>query len=102
MNQKIKKETIKYLTKLSRIGCSEEEQEALLKDLNGIVQYVSQLQTIDTDHVAPCNHVLEEVENVMREDIVGATLPREAFLGNAPAHVGGMIRVPPVIKNYES
>jgi aspartyl-tRNA(Asn)/glutamyl-tRNA(Gln) amidotransferase subunit C len=34
----------------------------------------------------------------MREDKVGETLPRELFLANAPSHVGGLIRVPPVIK----
>ena len=36
--------------------------------------------------------------NVTREDVVGELLNREAFLANAPSHVGGMIRVPPVIK----
>jgi len=34
----------------------------------------------------------------MREDLVVPTLTREEFLANAPAHVGGMVRVPPVIK----
>lgn len=93
------KKTIATLTKLSRIGCSEEEQEALLKDLKSILNYIEQLQEINTDNVPPCNHVLEGMTNVMREDEVGSSMPRETFLANAPSHVGGMIRVPPVIKS---
>ena len=94
----IKKETIKNLTLLSRIACTEEEQEALLQDLGKILKYFEQLEEIDTSKVPPCNHVLEGMSNVMREDVVGKTLSREEFLKNAPSHVGGLIRVPPVKK----
>ncbi len=90
---------IKSLITLSRIDCTEEEQENLLKDLEKILGYVELLKEIDTTHVAPCNHVLEGINNVMREDTVGETMPRETFLANAPAQIGGMIRVPPVIKS---
>lgn len=92
------KETIKNLTKLSRIDCSEEEQQKLLGDLQKILAYVEQLNEIDTAHVPPCNHVLEDIANVMRDDIAKEPMPREVFLANAPSHVGGLIRVPPVIK----
>lgn len=96
-------EDIKKLTELCRIECTEEEKANLLKDLKSILAYVDQLQEIDTENVQPCNHVLADVANVMREDKVGETLPRDVFLRNAPAHTGGMIRVPPVIirKNNE-
>jgi len=93
------KETISKLTKLSRIDCSEEEQEKLLADLKRILNYIDQLQEINTDNVTPCDHVLADMLNVMREDVVGPTMPRETFLNNAPSHVGGLIRVPPVLKN---
>lgn len=92
------KETIKKLTQLCRIDCTEEEQEALLKDLKQILGYIEQLQQIDTENVPPCNQVLEDMANVMREDEVGKVLDREFFLANAPSHIGGMIRVPPIIK----
>ena len=94
----LNKETIKSLIELSRIECSEKEQETLLQDLKKILQYVELLQEVDTTHVLPCNHVMEDIENVLREDVVGETMPREVFLANAPSHVGGMIRVPPVFK----
>ncbi len=99
---KLDKEQIKYLTELSRIACSDEEQDALLEDLGKILNYVEQMAEVDTENVAPCNHVLEGMQNVMREDVVGESMPREVFLANAPEQIGGMIRVPTVIKNRNS
>ncbi len=94
----LNKETIENLIQLSRIDCSTEEQEALLNDLQGIFAFFAQLEEVDTTNVLPCNHVLAEICNVVREDVVGETMPRDVFLANAPSHTGGMIRVPPVIK----
>jgi aspartyl-tRNA(Asn)/glutamyl-tRNA(Gln) amidotransferase subunit C len=94
----LNKETIKHLTRLCRIDCTEEEQDSLLLDLRKIIHYIEQLQTIDTENVPVCNHVLEEIQNVMRDDIVSEKLDREVFLSNAPTVVANMIRVPLVIK----
>lgn len=94
----LSKETIDMLTQLSRIQCTPEEEEALLVDLRKILDYIAQLNELDTENVPVCNHVLESISNVMREDVVGETMPREVFLANAPAHIGGMIKVPPIIK----
>lgn len=96
---KLTKAAIQNLIKLSRIDCNEEEQDALLHDLEKILGLFEQLQEIDTEQVAPCNHVLEGMGNVMRDDIVHPPMPRELFLANAPSQIGGMIRVPPVIKS---
>ncbi len=85
---------------MCRIDCTNEEQEAILIDLQRILQYIEQLQEIDTDGVPPCNHVVE-MFNVMREDEIGDLLDRDVFLSNAPAHIGGMVKVPPVLKSKE-
>jgi aspartyl-tRNA(Asn)/glutamyl-tRNA(Gln) amidotransferase subunit C len=95
----IDKKTIKKLSKLSRIQCTEVEEEKLLLDLQKILTYIDQLNEIDTESVAPCNHVLAEMSNVMRDDVVEPSLSREVFLANAPDKVGGMVRVPPVLKS---
>ncbi|MGZ3732725.1 MAG: Asp-tRNA(Asn)/Glu-tRNA(Gln) amidotransferase subunit GatC [Parachlamydiaceae bacterium] len=96
----INHDTIKKLTKLSRIQCSEAEEEKLLSDLQRILAYVDQLNEIDTDNVAPCNHVLAEISNVERDDHVDNSLSRDVFLANAPDKVGGMVRVPSVLKTH--
>ncbi|MBA2367914.1 MAG: Asp-tRNA(Asn)/Glu-tRNA(Gln) amidotransferase subunit GatC [Candidatus Protochlamydia sp.] len=92
------KETIKNLTRLCRIDCTEEEQDALLNDLKKILNYIEQLEEIETKDVPPCDHVLDEIINVMRDDEIGTVLDREVFLANAPSHIGGLVRVPTIIK----
>ena len=89
---------LEKLTKLCRIACTEEEKKTIHQKLSKILNYIEQLNEVDTEHVEPCNRVLEALCNVMRKDEVGEPLPREEFLSNAPSHVGGMIRVPSVIK----
>lgn len=89
------------LSKLCRIAFSEEERKKFLKSLKTVLEYVDQLAQVDTTRAPPFTHILETVSNVTREDTVKEPLSRELFLSNAPAHTGGMIRVPPVIKGAE-
>ena len=91
-------ESLLKLAKLCRIECSEEELQTLLKSLQSIISYFNELQEVDTENTPPCNHISDADINVMREDEPGETLQRDLFLANSPSHVGGMIRVPPVIK----
>ncbi len=93
---------LEKLAKLCHIACSEEEKKALHTQLTRILKYIDLLDEVDTAGVEPCYSVLETVSNVLREDKIGETLSKELFLANAPAHVGGMIRVPPVIKSTHS
>jgi aspartyl-tRNA(Asn)/glutamyl-tRNA(Gln) amidotransferase subunit C len=91
-------ESIHNLFLLSRIECTKESEAALLKDLKQIIAYFEQLNEINTDNVMPCNQVLAEVNNVTREDVIGNIMPRDTFLSNVPSQIGGMVKVPTVIK----
>jgi aspartyl-tRNA(Asn)/glutamyl-tRNA(Gln) amidotransferase subunit C len=91
-------EEIEKLSKLCRIACSEEEKEILRQNLSKVLGYIDQLKQIETNGIPPCNTVLKDLFSVLREDEVADTLSRETFLANAPQHVGGMVRVPPVIQ----
>lgn len=92
-------QTLQHLKKLCRIDCSEEEEKDLLHSLNRVLEYVTQLKEVDTEGVPTCTYVLRSMlKNRMREDITTDLLPREQFLANAPDQIGGMIRVPPVLK----
>lgn len=92
-------EEIVKLTHLCRIRCSEQERALLKENISKILLYISQLQEINTQEVPPCIHIIEPAASVTREDLVGETLRREEFLSNAPSHVGGMVKVPPIIKS---
>ena len=93
-----KEEDLKRLAKLCRIECTDEELKNLTQDLTKILAYVELLQEVDTADLVPYSHMAEQAFFSLREDVDKSSLPREVFLSNAPDHVGGMIRVPPVIK----
>lgn len=94
----LNEENIKTLSKLCRIEIAEGEIEGLLRDLKRVLDYVGQLQEVDVTNLSPYSHMEEQGIGSLRNDEEGSLLPREAFLANAPDQVGGMIRVPTVIK----
>lgn len=94
----LNEESIKILSKLSRIEITDEEIPALLADLKRVLDYVGELQKVDVSHLSPYSHVEEQGVSSLREDRVGDHLSKEAFLANAPDKVGGMVRTPPVFK----
>ena len=95
----LNRETIHYLSELARIACTEEEEAALLHDLRQILDYMEQLNELNTDGVAPCHTVLEHLtQTPIRDDVASATLSQKKFLENAPQKTGGFVRVPTVLK----
>lgn len=93
-------ESLKKLAKLARIGCTELELKQLETNLEKVLDYIDQLQKVDTDGVSPCDRVIDYHHTSLREDETDESYSRKEFLDNSPDHVGGMIRVPAVIK-YE-
>lgn len=70
---------------LARLLLTEDELEAMTEQLGQIVGYVDLLSEVDTEGVEPLAHAVE-VTNVVAEDTVTPSLPREAALANAPLH----------------
>ncbi len=97
----MKEEDLNKLAKLARIECSEEEKKLLRSSLSKVLNYIDLLQEVDTENVKPCSHSFEALFNVMREDVAQETLSRDLFLSSAPAHTGGMVRVPPIMRPQE-
>jgi aspartyl-tRNA(Asn)/glutamyl-tRNA(Gln) amidotransferase subunit C len=96
---KFDRSSLQKLQKLSRIQCKPKQEEALLESLQNILKHVEKLNEVNTENVPTCNHVLGELQyNMMRKDEEGPLRSREEFLANSPSHVGGMIRVPPILK----
>jgi aspartyl-tRNA(Asn)/glutamyl-tRNA(Gln) amidotransferase subunit C len=92
------RDTLVNLCKLCRIKCTDEELDTLLVNLQSILGYIDNMKDVDTENVPVCSHVSEHLESFMREDNPDQALDRKVFLDNSPSHVGGMIRVPTVIK----
>ena len=87
---------VEHVAHLARLGLTEAELDRLEGQLNGILDRYAKLAELDTEHIPPTAQTIE-LENILREDVVRPSLPQDAVLGNAPAHVGGSILVPPIL-----
>ena len=93
----ITKEDVRHLAKLSSISVSEEQIEPLMKDLDSIVNYFSQLNELDTDGVEPTYQCFE-MENVWREDEISEfEANREDLLALTVESEDNQIKVPKVL-----
>ncbi len=94
---RITKEDVEKIAKLAKLSFSEDEIEKFRGHLDEILTYVDKLNELDTEHVDPTYYV-QHVTDVMREDQLKESLPRENVLRNAPAQAKGFFRVPKIIK----
>lgn len=90
-------EQVRWVAHLARLELSDAELETMTRQLSAIVDYVNQLQQVNTDGVEPLAHALE-VHNVFREDEPSPSLPADAALANAPARHGDFYSVPAVLE----
>ena len=87
---------VEHVAKLAHLSFDEAETADCIAKLGSILEYMQELQKIDTAGVPPTTHALE-LKNVFREDEVGETLPRAQALANAPDTAEGQFfRVPRV------
>ena len=93
----IKREDILHLADLSNFAVSDAEAEALQKDLQSIIKYISQLDELDTENVEPTYQVFE-MENVWRKDeILEQDATREQLLALTVEAEDNQIKVPKVL-----
>ena len=89
----ITKEQVEHVAKLARLSLTEEEKELYTKQLSKILDYIDQLNKVNTEGIEPMTQPIPTV-NVMREDIVKKEFKKEALLKNAPHEEYGFFRVP--------
>ena len=107
----ISPETLNHLAELSNFTLSGEEKASLKSDLENIVAYISTLDELNVENVAPTFSV-SPLENVFREDKI-ETAPtsnegssnkteavptsREALLALTKTELNNQIKVPKVL-----
>lgn len=87
---------VEHVAALARLRFTDVEKQKLTGELNAILAYMEQLNSLDTSEVEPLSHVIE-LQNVFREDVCTESLPRADALKNAPAATEQFFRVPKVI-----
>ncbi|MCK9283166.1 MAG: Asp-tRNA(Asn)/Glu-tRNA(Gln) amidotransferase subunit GatC [Rhodocyclaceae bacterium] len=88
---------VRRIARLARIEISGAEAEKNRDQLNGIFGFIEQLQSVDTDGIAPMAHAVDVVQR-LRTDAVTETDRRSAFQAIAPETEAGLYLVPKVIE----
>ena len=92
------REQVEAIASLARLELDDSELELFGRQLGEILDYVDQLQRIDTTGVPPTASVVS-AHAADRDDVVRPSLDRREALANAPdpASEAGLFRVPRVI-----
>jgi aspartyl-tRNA(Asn)/glutamyl-tRNA(Gln) amidotransferase subunit C len=90
-------EDVKRIAHLARIEVTEDEAQATLQKLSGILGLIEQMQAVNTAGIEPMSHS-QDVTQRLRDDIVTETNQRELFQSIAPAVENGLYLVPKVIE----
>lgn len=77
-------EDIKRIAYLARIEISEDDVQASLHKLSGILGLIEEMQAVDTSGITPMSHS-QDVTQRLRTDEVTASDQRALFQSNAPA-----------------
>ncbi len=91
---------VQHIAELARLELSEDELNRMTEQLSAILDYAARLQELDTEAISPTASVVP-LENVLREDTISPSLPREAVLANAPDKddKGEFFRVRAILKD---
>ena len=89
--------TIETISYLARLKLDKDKKEKITKDLANIINFVAELQDIDTKDIAPLANPLEKVAP-KREDSVTSKSRKEAFLSNSPESDKDYFMVPKVVE----
>ncbi len=93
----VDKATVRRIARLARIKITDEEAQGLEKELSGILDWVKQLDEVDTSSVEPMTRVVGQALP-MRDDVVTDGEIAEAVTRNAPKSEDGFFVVPKVVE----
>ena len=93
---RINSEDVSKVAKLARLNIPDELVETYASQLEEILEYVSQLDEIDTTDVPPTTRAVEVV-NVLRDDNVNNLDIRDKLLELGPEIEGEFYKVPKIL-----
>jgi aspartyl-tRNA(Asn)/glutamyl-tRNA(Gln) amidotransferase subunit C len=99
--QRVTADDVKRVAELAYLELSTDEEVRMQRDLNAILDYVAQLNELDTSSVEPMaqvSEVLGGASSAQRADVQIPSLPRESVMASAPDTDGIFFKVPKVIE----
>ncbi len=94
---KIDVDEVRRIAALAKIAVTDAEAEKLAKELDSILGYVRQLESVDTAGLESTYQVTGLTNVTRKDEIIDYGTSREDLLKNAPRKQGGQIEVPKVL-----
>lgn len=94
---KVDDATVRNIARLARIKVDDTQVKTLESELNGILQWVEQLNEVETQGVEPMTCVTK-MSIKMRKDVVTDGGYPADIVKNAPEHAGQFFVVPKVVE----
>lgn len=91
------KSDVNKIAHLARLQIDASKTQDYATDLSNILEFVGQLQAVDTQNIKPMAHPLDATQN-LRPDIVTEKNQRTKFQEIAPSTEDGLYLVPKVIE----
>jgi aspartyl-tRNA(Asn)/glutamyl-tRNA(Gln) amidotransferase subunit C len=100
MAEKVSVEDVERVAELAHLKLAPEEIPRMRKDLNAILDYVAELNELDTAGVTPLEQVSElgDFSGELRPDLFVPSLDRAEAMREAPESDGKFFKVPKVIE----
>ena len=92
----INQNVISKLARLSKLKFNEDEMKLISNDLSKMLDFINQLQDLDTEGIDPLIHMNEEINN-WREDKVQGMISQGEALSNSPVKDGTYFKLPKVL-----
>ena len=95
---RISEDQVKKVAQLARIDLNETEVKYHAIQIDKILDYINQLEKIDTENIE-CTTRAIEVVNVLRDDKKENFNDKESILNQAPSREGDFFKVPKIIND---
>jgi aspartyl-tRNA(Asn)/glutamyl-tRNA(Gln) amidotransferase subunit C len=93
----LSRDEVAHLAHLARLAVTDEELDLFAGQLAAVLDAVAQVGKASVEDVPPTTHAVP-MTNVMREDVIRPSLPRDVVLAGAPAAEDGRFRVPRILQ----
>jgi aspartyl-tRNA(Asn)/glutamyl-tRNA(Gln) amidotransferase subunit C len=86
---------------LTKLKFPENEIYEFTKTFGKIINFVEQLEEVDTTGVAFTSNIVDSI-NVLREDVAEPSENRNELMKNVPEKENGLIKVPAILSDEEA
>ena len=93
----IDKDTVKHISKLSRISLDDKKVNSLAKDLSSIMKFVEKLNKLNTEKTSPLTSIIKASLKSRKDEVKDGKI-RDQILKNSPDKNEEFFVVPKVLE----